>query len=136
MSEKADALVTHFEALAELKDYFTHRFKQLLRAKGCREWNDDDFELSAANENGFELKTFDRDRDAEYHFFPLTDLDMNVEELNRRETERIEKERADAKRRDDAYKAQQAYAAEQRDQAEFKRLTAKYAKQETVPGNS
>ncbi len=126
MSEHTQKLVEYFNGLAELRDYFDHRFKQLLRSKGVRGWNDDDYELSHASENGIELKTFDRDRDAEYHFFPLADLDVDVDELNRREVARLAKERADSDARVAALTLRQAADAEQRDQTEYKRLKAKY----------
>lgn len=138
MSEKADALFGAFVTLTALKDHFDNRFKELLRAKGCREWNDD-YEIYEAYGEGdarmLQLKTRDRDGDAD-HQIPLADLDVDVDELNRRERERIEKEQAATKARHLARAAQEAAAAELRDQAEFKRLTAKYVKQEMVPGNS
>lgn len=132
MSEKADALFGAAVTVKALTDHFHHRFLQLLQAKGVK--HDGDYELIGVwefeRQRMFQLKTEHfccDDTDTTYTVFPLSDLDVDIEELNRRETDRLAKERAAAQSRRDAEYARQANLCEQRDQAEFKRLSAKYA---------
>ena len=130
MSEKAEALFDAFNTVTELKSHFDVRFKELLRSRGCRQWNDGDYEIyemyGEGDHRAIHMKTRDGDGDVDYWEFPLSDLDVDVDELNRRGRERIEKERADTLRRDIAYKAQQAYVKEQHDRREYERLRLKY----------
>lgn len=125
-SDRVQELVKYYYGLTTLKEHFDHRFKQVLRVKGIQY---DDYELTSVTELGFELRTEYSscgDTDHDYHFFPLADLDVDVDELNQRENERIAKGVADAKARDDAYKARLAHDAEVRDKAEYTRLRLKY----------
>jgi hypothetical protein len=130
---KSQALVVAHAALTDLKEYFAHRFAQLLKTKGVR-YDDFEFDVVSAYAGpgsgpGILLRTeyySHGDTDRDEHFFPLSDLDVDVDELNRRENERIEKERADAAAREVAYKARVAAATEQVERNEYKRLKAKY----------
>jgi FtsZ-binding cell division protein ZapB len=132
-SEKTQALVTHFEALAELKEYFQHRFEQLLDTAGYK-W--DSFELERVDEFGITLGTeyySCGDKDYEERRFPLSDLDVDVDELNRRENERLTKEKAAYDAREAVRKAQQAAQIERRDREEYARLKAKYGHDDQNP---
>lgn len=128
VSDKAKALATAWSNLTELKAYFDHRFQQLLWAKGVKY---DDYVLSdvTGEDGGIILKTeyyCHGDTDCDEHFFPLTDLDVDIEELNRRENARLEKERIATEARQKADKAAYVARAEAHDRSELKRLTEKY----------
>jgi hypothetical protein len=122
MSVKGTALYDAYRAWSDLRGHLANRFEELLNAKGVRY---DSWELLEVNPDGFTLQTEysscgDTDRDD--YFFPMSDLDVDIDELNARTAARLEAARI----RREAVQARQVAHAEARERVELKRLAAKY----------
>jgi hypothetical protein len=113
-----------------LKTLYGNRMIQLLDTKGVKwEYDLDDIIIYEVTEEGFQLKTsyhLHDDYETDYTFFPWSDLDVNVTELNRRVEERKAKEQAEREARDRAFKARQQAIADERDKKEYVRLKQKF----------
>jgi hypothetical protein len=127
--------VESFTDFHKLLHLYENRIKDLLTSRGVKfDWygnleDDPDIWITQMDENGFTVKTVYTscgDTDTDYTHFPLSDLDVNVEELNRRVAERKAKERAEAEARDRALKARQQAIADERDRNEYARLKQKF----------
>lgn len=127
------ALMHAFSETERLRNLFMNRFKQLLEAKGVEydTYGDPEIYEVFDNDGGylFQLKTEHTrcgDTDTTYTTFPVSDLDIDAVELNRRTAERLAAEKAERERKAAEEKIRRDKVQDYEDRKTYERLKAKF----------